>query len=44
MRETRNEYRIFVDKPLRQPRKLEHNIRVDLREMNCEDRRWMELV
>jgi len=41
MEEMRNTYRVLVVKPVGRPRRTwENNIRMDLRELGCEDRRW----
>jgi hypothetical protein len=44
-----NAHRILVGKPLEKfslgrPRRSKNNIKGDLREIGCEDKRWVELV
>jgi hypothetical protein len=46
--ETRSTYTILIGnlhgkQTFGRPRRWENNIKIDLREMGCEDMRWMEL-
>ena len=50
MEESRNAYRVLVERPegkrsLRRPRRRwEDNIKIDLKEMCCNDRNWIDLA